>query len=145
MNGNVVLVILLALVAFVVATTVKGNERLRRKRAEKLEPMSDTEREAYLANEREVAERHAERQRRASQDWRDELEYGKLNAAMVCPHCGTKGKIRTTAVIRKKGVSGGKATAAVLTAGVSLLAVGLSRKEQETKAHCGNCSNNWIF
>ena len=74
-----------------------------------------------------------------------EMEHGKINAAMVCPHCQCVGKIRTKEVKQKKGVSGGKATAAVLTGGLSLLAVGLSRIEGATQAHCDNCSNTWFF
>lgn len=74
-----------------------------------------------------------------------ELRYGHSNPMMVCPHCQTKGSIRTKAVKQKKGVSGGKATAAVLTGGVSLLATGLSRKEQATQAFCGNCGNTWFY
>ncbi|WP_411727809.1 hypothetical protein [Methyloglobulus sp.] len=74
-----------------------------------------------------------------------EIEYGSINTAMVCPHCQSIGKIRTKEVKQKKGVSGGKATAAVLTAGLSLLAVGLSRKEGSTQAHCDNCNNTWFF
>jgi uncharacterized paraquat-inducible protein A len=71
--------------------------------------------------------------------------YGKINEAMLCPHCNTAGKIRTKDIEQKKGVSGGKATAAVLTGGLSLLAVGLSRKEGATQAHCDNCRNTWFF
>ena len=72
-------------------------------------------------------------------------QYGSLSSAMICPHCQTRGKIRTKFINPKKGVSGGKATAALLTGGVSLLATGLSRKENVTQAHCGECSNTWIF
>lgn len=64
---------------------------------------------------------------------------------MICPHCQKKGGVNTTSIIRKVGVSGGKATAAVLTGGVSLLATGLSRKEPATRAHCGNCGASWTF
>jgi hypothetical protein len=44
--------------------------------------------------------------------------YGSFNLAMKCPHCDQVGKIRTKQVAQKKGVSGVKATAAVLTGGV---------------------------
>jgi hypothetical protein len=67
------------------------------------------------------------------------------NAAMICPHCQSRGTVRTNQVKRKKGVSGGKATAAVLTGGLSILATGLSRKETVTEAHCTNCRNTWQF
>ena len=72
-------------------------------------------------------------------------QYGAISPAMICPHCQIKGKIRTKSVTQKKGVSGGKATAALLTGGVSLLATGLSRKEGATQAHCGECGNTWVY
>ncbi len=72
-------------------------------------------------------------------------QYGHINHQMTCPHCQMKGKIRTKAIKQKKGISGGKATAAIFTGGVSLLATGLSRKEEVTQAYCNNCSNKWYF
>jgi hypothetical protein len=45
----------------------------------------------------------------------------------------------------KKGISGGKATGALLTGGVSILASGLSRKEKVTEARCANCRQTWHF
>jgi hypothetical protein len=45
----------------------------------------------------------------------------------------------------KQGISGGKATGAVLTMGVSMLATGLSRKQKVTKANCKNCASEWVF
>lgn len=71
--------------------------------------------------------------------------HGPFNSELVCPHCQTKGKVRTQKEVRKAGVSGGKATGALLTGGVSLLATGLSRKEIGTKAFCGNCKSIWFF
>lgn len=81
----------------------------------------------------------------ASPEKQQEMMYGRLNARMRCPHCDTSGQVRTKPVTQKKGVSGGKATAAVLTGGISLLATGLSRKENNTQARCGNCDNTWCF
>ena len=46
-------------------------------------------------------------------------------------------------VKRKKGVSGGKATGAVLTGGLSLFATGLSRKEKQQELSCSNCGVTW--
>jgi hypothetical protein len=74
-----------------------------------------------------------------------EITFGEINAEMMCPHCQSKGQIRTKYIRQKKGVSGGKATSAVLTGGLSLLVVGLSRKENATQAHCCNCNNTWFF
>jgi transcription elongation factor Elf1 len=67
------------------------------------------------------------------------------NMQMICPHCQTKGSVRTNEIERKVGVSGGKATGAILTGGISLLLTGLSRKESVTQAHCGNCGATWIY
>jgi hypothetical protein len=69
----------------------------------------------------------------------------KYNPNLVCPHCQTKGKVWTEQVKRKKGISGGKATAALLTGGLSLLAFGLSKKDLVTEAHCDNCGSMWHF
>jgi hypothetical protein len=73
------------------------------------------------------------------------LEWGDLREAMICPHCQARASVRAKIVTRKKGISGGKATGALLTGGVSLLATGLSRKEDETQAHCMNCGSTWYF
>ena len=59
--------------------------------------------------------------------------------------CQTSGQVRTKDIKQKKGISGGKATAALLTGGVSMLATGLSRKEGCTQAHCVNCDSTWVF
>lgn len=64
--------------------------------------------------------------------------------AMICPHCQARGQVRTKQVKVKRGVSGGKATGAVLTAGLSLFATGLSRKEVHTQCLCGNCGMKWL-
>lgn len=71
--------------------------------------------------------------------------HGPRNPAFVCPHCHATGAVRTKPVTQKKGVSGGKATAALLTGGTSLLVTGLSRKESLTQALCQNCGSTWIF
>ncbi len=64
---------------------------------------------------------------------------------MVCPHCQSRGNVTTRTVKRKKGISGAKVTGLLLTAGLSLFATGLSRKEKETEAHCGACGATWHF
>lgn len=94
---------------------------------EKINKMSPQDREAYLA-EKQLT-----------------FQWGPVNPAMVCPHCQTKGLIRTKRVVQKKGISGSKATAAVITGGLSVLGTGLSRKEEATQAYCGGCNNSWLF
>lgn len=76
------------------------------------------------------------------------IMYGEpppYNPELICPHCQVKGKIRTKFVEQKKGISGGKAVGAIMTAGLSMLATGLSRKEKVTEAHCDNCNSTWYF
>jgi len=65
------------------------------------------------------------------------------DANLVCPHCRVRGNVRTIRVKAKRGISGGKATAAVLTFGLSIGATGLSRKQMVTRAKCGNCGVDW--
>jgi len=64
-------------------------------------------------------------------------------ARIECPHCGVAGRVATKPVKVKRGISGGKATGALLTGGVSMLATGLSRKEGATAMACGNCGMHW--
>jgi transcription elongation factor Elf1 len=65
------------------------------------------------------------------------------SSQLVCPHCQTKGSVTTAQVKVKKGISGGKATAAVMTVGFSVVATGLSRKEKLTQLTCSNCGMSW--
>ena len=67
------------------------------------------------------------------------------DAQIVCAQCHSKGCVTTSRVKLKKGISGGKATGAILTGGLSLLAVGLSRNEDATEAKCSNCGSVWHF
>ena len=67
------------------------------------------------------------------------------NPHMICPHCQTKGTVHTEKTKVKGGISGGKATGAILTGGFSLLATGLSKKQNATKARCTKCGAEWLF
>lgn len=53
--------------------------------------------------------------------------------------------MRTIRGKAKKGISGGKATAAIITGGLSIGAVGLSRKQRVTRALCSSCQVTWTF
>lgn len=119
------MVILVVLGAFFVLMVVAAIMEQK-----KVDAMSPAERERYLAQKQEASET---------------LAHGRVNPAMICPHCGVRGKVRTKVIDKKSGISGGKATAAVLTGGVSLVATGLSRKDRVTRAFCGNCKNEWDF
>jgi hypothetical protein len=67
------------------------------------------------------------------------------DAEIICPQCQVRGRVWSKPTKQKKGVSGGKATAAVFTFGVSMLGTGLSRKEKVTELHCGNCGSKWFI
>lgn len=62
---------------------------------------------------------------------------------LVCPHCGVRGQVSVEHVSRKQGISGGKATGALFTAGASMLLTGLSRKQMVRHCRCGNCNMAW--
>lgn len=62
---------------------------------------------------------------------------------LACPHCLTMGAVTAKRVTAKQGISGGKATGAVLTGGASLLLTGLSRKQRVTRMHCAHCGLSW--
>jgi hypothetical protein len=75
----------------------------------------------------------------------DLLSGYSLNKKIVCAQCGKQGCVVTKRLKAKKGVSGAKATGAILTGGLSLFATGLSRKEWVTDAKCKNCKSQWQF
>ena len=68
-----------------------------------------------------------------------------LDRNMICPYCHATGTVTTTKVKKKSGIHGGKATAAVLTAGLTLIGTGLSRKNTMTQAHCSKCGATYTF
>lgn len=63
---------------------------------------------------------------------------------ITCPYCHTAGSVTVKDVKKKAGISGGKATAAVLTVGFSVLATGLSRKEKRQQLKCSQCGVSWL-
>lgn len=62
---------------------------------------------------------------------------------VLCPHCQVRGHVTRETVKVKRGLSGGKVTGAVFTAGISMLGTGLSRKQEVTELHCSNCDTTW--
>ena len=84
-------------------------------------------------------DRAAQKAKRARQR-QDRLDQPKH---LICPHCQTKGSVTSRSVTRKKGISGGKATGAVVTGGASVFLTGLSRTEGATQMHCSNCGTTW--
>jgi uncharacterized protein YbaR (Trm112 family) len=68
---------------------------------------------------------------------------GTPNPELVCPHCHTRGEISVRSMTYKNGLSGAKATSALLTGGLSLPVTGLSRKVQGTELTCHHCKLTW--
>ena len=62
---------------------------------------------------------------------------------IICPYCQTQGDVSAKRVEQEAGVSGAKATGAILTGGLSLLFTGLSRKQKVLKHKCLNCKAEW--
>lgn len=62
---------------------------------------------------------------------------------IVCPHCQVRGEVTATSTVRGQGISGGKATAGLLTGGASLLVAGLSKNQRMRLLRCGNCGSEW--
>lgn len=79
---------------------------------------------------------------------RDNLEgflHGAIVGSFICPFCQNTNCVRIKRIEKKTGISGGKATGALLTGGVSLLVTGLSKKEKVTEAYCSKCKQTWHF
>lgn len=70
---------------------------------------------------------------------------GTPNPLMICPHCGSKGTVRTQLAAIKSGVSGSKIALALVTGGLSLIPLGLSGSQWMTAARCDACRSNWKF
>lgn len=107
----------------------------------KQDEMSPEARAEYEKKKQEEYEAY----RKTNEQIKLNKELGIINPQLICPHCQTKGHVRTKSVKMKKGISGAKATGAILTGGISMLATGLSRKEGLTQAHCTNCGSTWQF
>jgi hypothetical protein len=105
---------------------------LRQKNAERVEKAHERARKAQRELEESRAARLGDR-------------YPRLRPEMICPHCQTRGTVTTARTNVKQGISGGKATGAILTGGLSLFATGLSRKQKMTSAKCSNCGAEWLF
>lgn len=130
----------ITLVVIVVAI-IAGIYMLQASEERKVAAMSPEERARYQQERADYW-----RNREATQREQKAIsEHGPLNPWIICPHCQTKGTVRTMDVKKKRGISGAKATAAVITGGISVLATGLSRKEKLTQAHCENCGSDWLF
>jgi hypothetical protein len=139
-----VLAVLLALGAIFVAFGIRVNQKEAQKENEKRAAMSPLELQAYvqkaaIAGINQRAQEEGRRQARATADfnWAEQnrlaqvtSHYGQLNTMMVCPHCNNRGQIRTRRVTNKRGVSGGKATAAASRLGSRCLRVDSREKSK---------------
>lgn len=92
--------------------------------------------EVEESNRRKKATEEKERQKQKQEERERQLK-------IVCPHCHESGFVTAERVKLKKGISGGKATGALITAGWSVLFTGLSREEDARKLTCSNCGTEW--
>ena len=60
-----------------------------------------------------------------------------------CPYCHSSGTVVVQQVKKKKSVSTGKATAALLTGGISLIGTGLAKKAMVSQLTCAACGMTW--
>ena len=73
----------------------------------------------------------------------DSTAKATVSAAMICPHCQTKGMVRTEAITENAGILQARLIGARITGGLSMLVTGPSRKEHQTQARCGKCQATW--
>lgn len=66
------------------------------------------------------------------------------SAVLICPHCGTQGRVTVKRIVAKDGISPGKLGAAYLTSGVSILVTGLAKKGLRKELRCQNCKMKWL-
>jgi len=123
---------LIVLIFIAIHSHKKANNEKKRVAA-----MSPEERQQYLDEKKKQLDK--------KQNQLENMQHGPVNPILICPHCQTAGSVRTRSIKAKKGISGGKATAAILTGGISMLATGLSRKENSTEAYCSHCKSRWNF
>ena len=83
--------------------------------------------------------------KRQAQKAREEQEKAVRDTRLCCPHCRKYGFVRTEKTTVKRGISGGKTTAALLTGGLSMLYTGLSQEDTMTRVTCSNCGSTWLF
>lgn len=115
-------------------------------------PKADSTRSDVQINDRTFA-KPTQSQSNSSMNWPSvdtnsyagKTKFARANPKMICQHCQTRGGVQTRQINKKRGISGGKATAGFLTLGLSLFVVGLARKENVTEAHCLNCNATWHF
>jgi hypothetical protein len=62
-----------------------------------------------------------------------------------CPRCQAIGTVRTKDMEEKARVSRAKAITALRTGGLSVLVVGLARRESRRQARCDACGTLWLF
>lgn len=118
---------------------------LARAEKEKRAAMTPRELQVYVESEKTKSTLGRRAKAHARRLHSETCNHGLVNFAMICPHCSYRGLTRTREVTEKTGIMSGKATAAILSGGATLLVVGLSRMQQSTEAWCGSCRNGWVF
>lgn len=100
--------------------------------------MSPAERRNYLRKKkkaedaRQAVEQARHKERAVESNAR---AYGTLNEALFCPHCQTKGHVRTKRSTSITTTSGGVVD--------SIIAGSKKTRREVTAFHCDNCSTDW--
>jgi hypothetical protein len=95
---------------------------------QKLDSMSAGERDAYIKIEQNISERQA----KITEEYRHKSQYGDTNPNLVCPHCQTKGQVRSKA---SEEVTSTKV--------VPVVGNTIKARKKVTQMHCDNCGTTW--
>lgn len=95
---------------------------------QKLNSMTAEDKDAYLRIEKDISDRRS----KMMAEFRHESQFGDKNPNLVCPHCQTKGEVRSK-------------TAEEVTSTKVIPVVGntIRARKKVTQMHCDKCSTTW--
>ncbi len=94
----------------------------------KLGAMTSVERDSYVA----VTSSIRERQSKIMANYHQSTQFGDVNPNLVCPHCQTKGKVRSKA---SEEITSTKV--------VPVVGNTIKARKKVTQMHCDNCGTTW--
>lgn len=106
-------------------TAGSGDDAAKKK---KLDSLSDEDRKAYLQIEQNISERR----NKIMAEYRHTSQFGDSNPNLVCPHCQTKGQVRSKA-----------AEEVTSTKVVPVVGNTIKARKKVTQMHCDNCGTTW--
>jgi hypothetical protein len=95
---------------------------------QKLESLSAEDKKAYLQIEQNINERR----NKIMAEFRHTSQFGDSNPNLVCPHCQTKGQVRSKA-----------AEEVTSTKVVPVVGNTIKARKKVTQMHCDNCGTTW--